>query len=89
MYKTDIWVIHECPGYSVERTSTMWILWGPCRHAPGPEEAEECPICGGTGEKIIDTCTFQPGTYVPHDLDMVAKHIDMRRWTPVRVQYAD
>ena len=78
--RTKIWRIKEAPEYEIEVTPGLWVLWGKCSDLD-----EECPICGGSGNKIIDTCgKNEKGE--PLDQNMIFKATGLKHWTPTRVQ---
>ncbi len=75
---TKIWKLSEFPGYELEQTPGLWILWGICN-----DTREECSFCGGTGSKIIETCGQLSGG-APADPNMVNNYFNVTSWTPVR-----
>ncbi len=78
--RTKMWEIQEAPGHQMEQTPGLWVLWGTCEDLD-----EECPVCGGTGDKVLATCGKDEKGF-PTDQDMVFKHLGLRNWTPVRIQ---
>lgn len=83
---TRLWRIKENPVFTVEQTMAAWVLWGPCdklaEHKSFPDDPDECPRCGGTGEKIIDACGFADSTGKPTDPDMIHRNTGIVSWTP-------
>ena len=79
---TNMWRIEEAPGYEVEQTPRAWALWGPCG-CDGSNE--DCPSCGGTQSKIIDSCgmTEDGG---PMNLNMISDALGLKGWTPIKIQ---
>lgn len=78
--RTKIWRIKEAPEYEIEVTPGLWVLWNKCS-----DLNEECPLCGGTGSKIVDTCgKNEKGE--PLDQDMIKNETGLEKWTPVRIQ---
>ena len=80
---TKIWRVKEKPEYTVEQTPGLWVIWGPC----DCDNDEDCSSCGGSGDKIYDTCMFVSTTDdSPSDPEMVRRVIKLDQWTPERIQ---
>jgi len=81
--RTKMWTIDEHPGYTIELTPRLWVLWGPC-----PEENLEdvCERCDGSHEIIINTCSIHLESGRPENCHMIQDALGITNWIPRRIQ---
>ena len=74
-----LWNIKEHPGYQVELINGWTlVLWGPCC------DNDECPLCGGTNSRILETRGASQDSVLLKSL--ITDILGEAEWTTERVQ---